>query len=318
MSAAGGLLVASQLGTALDEAIAARVPDLNLVPIPRGIPSVVPPAAIALFATPIHGLQRDSVARPSGWPHSLRWVQLISAGADGYPTWLFDGPVVTCARGPSASPIAEYVIAAIFAGAKRFPDLWIHRREDWRQKNLARVAGSTLGIVGFGAIGQAIAQKAVALDMRVLTLRRTDAPVTLPGVERARDLADILSRSDHLVLAVPSTSLTRGLINQATLEHAKPGLHLINIARGALVQTDAIIPALQQGILSRATLDTTDPEPLPADHPLYTHHSVFLTPHSSMSTPDVIATLADKLADNLNRFRTGSALRDIVDPAHGY
>ncbi|MEJ0047905.1 MAG: hypothetical protein WDN04_18620 [Rhodospirillales bacterium] len=121
--------IASQLGATLDSAIIARVGDVRIVPIPRGIPQDIPPEAVALFATPTHGLkQRGAIERPAGWPHGLQWVQLISAGADGYPTWLFDGPVVTCARGPSAAPIAEYVIGAIFAAAKNFPELWIRMR----------------------------------------------------------------------------------------------------------------------------------------------------------------------------------------------
>jgi phosphoglycerate dehydrogenase-like enzyme len=125
----GGLKIASQLGPVLDNAISARVPDVEIVPIPRGIPSAVPAEADALFAAPIHGLQRFGIPRPPDWPRRLRWVQLISAGSDGYPSWLFDGPVVTCARGPSAAPIAEYVIAAIFAAAKKLPDLFVHRHE---------------------------------------------------------------------------------------------------------------------------------------------------------------------------------------------
>jgi phosphoglycerate dehydrogenase-like enzyme len=313
-----GLLIASQLGAVLDAAVIARVPGVEIVPMQRGIPNDVPDDAQALFAAPVHGLQRSSIPRPPAWPKRLRWVQLISVGADGYPAWLFDGPVVTCARGPSAAPIAEYAIGAIFAAVKNFPDLFVHKHEDWRQNSLGRVAGSTLGIVGFGAIGQAIAKRALALDMRVLGLRRTDAPLGVAGVERAPDLSDILARSDHVVLAMPATDATRGLINRGTLQAAKPGLHLINIARGCLIETDAIIPALEAGLLSRVTLDTTEPEPLPAGHPLYTHRSVFLTPHSSMSTPDIIGTLADKLADNLIRFRRGERLADVVDPVLGY
>jgi phosphoglycerate dehydrogenase-like enzyme len=312
------MLIASQLGAELDGAIAVRAPDVRIVPIARGVPQGVPAEAEALFAAPIHGLQRASIARPAGWPHGLRWIQLISVGADGYPPWLFDGPVVTCARGPSAEPIAEYVIGAIFAAAKGFPDLFVRNHADWRQCRLGRVAGSTLGIVGFGAIGQAIAQKALALGMRVVAQRRTEAPISMAGVERAASLAEMIGRADHLVLALPSTELTRQLINRESLAGAKPGLHLINIARGALVETAALIPALDSGKLSRVTLDTTDPEPLPADHPLYTHPGVFLTPHSSMSTPEVISTLADKLADNLARYRGGGTLADIVDPDRGY
>jgi phosphoglycerate dehydrogenase-like enzyme len=318
MSAAN-LIVASQFGDVLNNALRARVPDISIVPIPRGVPNDLPPGAIALFAAPNFAL-RDvaSAPQPSGWPHRLRWVQLISAGADAYPRWFFDGPIVTCARGPSAEPIAEYTLAAIFAAVKSFPDLWVHAAADWRQKRVGNVAGSTLGIAGFGAIGQALARKALPLGLRVVAWRRTDTPIDIPGVERAADLPDLLRRADHLVLALPATRATKHLITTETLAHAKPGLHLINIARGTLIETDALIPALDQGLLSRVTLDATDPEPLPEHHPLYTHPRVFISPHSSMGTPDVLERLADKVADNVVRFRNQTPLTDIVDIERGY
>jgi phosphoglycerate dehydrogenase-like enzyme len=297
----------------------ARVPDISIVPIPRGVPDDLPHDAIALFAAPNFALRDVATAtQPPGWPHRLRWVQLISAGADAYPRWLFDGPTVTCARGPSAEPIAEYALAAIFAAVKNFPDLWVHAAGDWRQKRVGTVAGGTLGIAGFGAIGQALARKALPFGLRVLAWRRTATPMEIPGVERAADLPDLLRRSDHLVLALPATPATKYLITAAMLAHAKPGLHLINIARGTLIETDALIPALDQGLLSRVTLDATDPEPLPEQHPLYTHPRVFISPHSSMGTPDVLERLADKVADNVVRFRNHTPLTDIVDVERGY
>ncbi len=144
------------------------------------------------------------------------------------------------------------------------------------------------------------------------------SPAVRSALERAADLPDLLRHSDHLVLALPATRATRHLITAATLAHAKPGLHLINIARGTLIETDALIPALDQGLLSRATLDATDPEPLPEQHPLYAHPRVFISPHSSMGTPDVLERLADKVADNVIRFRNNAPLTDIVDIERGY
>jgi phosphoglycerate dehydrogenase-like enzyme len=313
------LTAASQLGDALDAAIAARAPDLRILPLPRGFPAAIDETAEILFAAPTHGLrERPPIPKPPGWPHRLRWIQLVSAGADGYPEWLFDGPPVSCARGPSAGPIAEYVLAAIFAAAKSVPDIWVHDAASWRMRPLGSVAGSTLGIVGFGAVGRAIAAKAVALDMRVLVVRASDAPIDMPGVARAESLAALIAVSDHLVLAAPNTASTRGLIDAALLQRAKPGLHLINIARGALVQTEALVPALDAGLLGRVTLDTTTPEPLPDGHPLYGHRLAFISPHISMMANGVLDTLADKLAGNLARFRSGEAPTDIVDARRGY
>jgi phosphoglycerate dehydrogenase-like enzyme len=313
------LTVASQLGEALDNAIAARVPNIRIIALPRGFPATIPDDAEVLFAFPTHGLrERAPIPKPPAWPHRLRWIQLVSAGADGYPAWLFEGVTVSCARGPSAEPMAEFTIAAIFAAAKSMPDLWVHDLASWRPRNLGSVAGATLGIYGFGAIGRAIAAKAVALGMRVLVVRASDTAIDMEGAERVADIAALAAVSDHLVLAAPNTDSTRGVVDRALLERAKPGLHLINVARGAIVDTDALIPALDGGQLGRVTLDTTDPEPLPANHPLYTHKKAFISPHTSMMTPGVLETLAEKLAGNLARFRAGLTPTDLVDTQRGY
>jgi phosphoglycerate dehydrogenase-like enzyme len=183
---------------------------------------------------------------------------------------------------------------------------------------LGTVSRSTLGIVGFGAVGQALAAKALALGMRVVAIRRSDQPFEIDGVARASNLAELFERSDHVVLAAPSTAHTDYMIDARLLEHAKPGLHLINIARGALIDDAALIAALDSGRVSLATLDSTDPEPLPAGHAYYTHPRVRLSPHTSMATSGALELLTDKLVDNLARYRAGRPLTDIVDIARGY
>jgi phosphoglycerate dehydrogenase-like enzyme len=185
-------------------------------------------------------------------------------------------------------------------------------------RQLGTVAGATLGIFGFGAVGRAIAAKALAIGMRVVAVRGSDAPLGMEGVEQETSLAALVAISDHLVLAAPNTGATRRLLDAAVLARAKPGLHLINIARGAIVDTEALPPALESGLLSRVTLDTTDPEPLPPGHPLYTHPRAFLSAHISMLTPAVMETLTDKLAANLARFCAGETPTDLVDPRRGY
>jgi phosphoglycerate dehydrogenase-like enzyme len=311
--------IASQLGEVLDAALLKRAPDIRIVSLPRGFPAEIPDEATVLFAAPVHGLrERAPIPRPAAWPHRLRWIQLVSAGADGYPDWLFDGVPVSCARGPAGEPMAEYTLAAIFAAAKFLPDLWVRDAASWRMRQLGTVAGATLGIFGFGAVGRAIAAKALALGMRVVAVRGTDAKLGMEGVQQETSLAALLEISDHLVLAAPNTAATRGLLDAAMLARAKPGLHLINVARGAIVDTEALLPALESGLLSRVTLDTTDPEPLPPGHPLYTHPRAFLSAHISMLTPAVMETLTDKLAANLARFRAGQTPTDIVDPRRGY
>ena len=238
-------------------------------------------------------------------------------GIDFYPDWLFEGPVVTSARGSSAVALAEFALAAMLAAAKRLPDIWIDGPERWTPTPLTLIEGQTLGLVGFGSIGEALAPRARALGMEVLAARRSDRPITAPGVERV-DLATLFARSDHVVLAAPATAQTEHLVNAALLAHAKPGLHLINVARGALIDDDALLAALDDGRVSQASLDVTHPEPLPAGHRYYSHPRVRLSPHTSVHTPQTRINLAAKFAENLDRYRQGAPLADVVDPSRGY
>lgn len=250
----------------------------------------------------------------------VRWVQLSGTGIDGAPAELFERvPVVTCARGASAVPISEYVLAVMLAFVKRLPEFWISEPpRSWNFQRMGTLAGRTVGIVGFGGIGRAVARRALAFDMDVVVVRRTDAPIDLPGVRRAASVADMLPELDHLVLAAPATANTEHLVDADALARVKPGLHLVNIARGALVDQDALRVALDDGRVACASLDVMTPEPLPAGHWLYSHPAVRLTPHSSWANPDLLDTSIALFVANLERFRDGEPLVDVVDPALGY
>jgi phosphoglycerate dehydrogenase-like enzyme len=154
--------------------------------------------------------------------------------------------------------------------------------------------------------------------MRVVATRRTSRPSPAPGIEVLDSLAAVAEQADHLVVAAPSTAATRHLIGDAVLRAVKPGVHLINIARGALVDQDALLAALDDGRVARATLDVVDPEPLPAGHPLYTHPRVFITPHVSWSSPRLWDRWTDNFVNNLRRYVAGQPLLDIVDRELGY
>jgi phosphoglycerate dehydrogenase-like enzyme len=189
---------------------------------------------------------------------------------------------------------------------------------EWKQGPLGRVFGSTVGIVGLGAIGQAVAQRALALGTRVTAVRRRPLPSEIAGVELLDDIRDVVASADHLVLSIPATDATRKLIDGDLLAHARPTAHVINIARGSVLDQDALIRALDAGRLGFATLDVTDPEPLPADHPLWRHSLVRLTPHVSSNYTLVRHVLFDKVAASLDRFARGEAPSDLVDPVEGY
>lgn len=311
------LIVASQFDPGVNALLAQRT-GLAVRDVAPGPLTELPPGADVLFALPApKGQSLHDVPAPRGWS-DVQWVQLASVGIDYYPDWLFDGPVVTSARGTASIAIAEYVLAAIFTAAKRIPEIWLEQAGDWRRIQLGLVQGTTLGLYGFGSIGQALAQRAQALGIKVIALRRSDAPFEVDGVERVDSLEQLVARSDHLVLAAPSTADTRHAINRATLARAKPNLHLINIARGNLVDHLALLEALDEGQLALATLDVTDPEPLPAGHAFYRHPRVRLSPHISPSTDQIVPALIDKFVLNLDRFRSGQPLADVVDTARGY
>jgi len=314
------LVVASQLEPDFNAGLAALPFAPTVVPAPAGEPWQAAAQADVLVVRPSPEWRalRDK-APPPAWPGKLRWVCSASAGIDFYPPWLLDAPLVTCGRGTASDEIADYVIAAIYLRAKDLAGAAIRSAADWRFVPLGRFAGSTVGVVGLGAIGQAVAQRAVALGARVAAVRRGSAgAVTLDGVELLDSVAAVVGQADHIVVSVPATPETRHLFDRALLEKVKPGAHLINVARGSIVDQDALIAALDAGRLAFATLDVTDPEPLPDGHPLYLHPQVRLTPHISSNYQAVRHRLLEKLSRDLTRFAQGEQPSDVVDPVRGY
>lgn len=249
----------------------------------------------------------------------VRWVHTLGTGVDRFPLHLIDGQVLSCSRGASAVPISEWVLACMLAAEKRLPEAWIHEPpEHWNFFELGGLHGRTLGLVGLGGIGSAVADRALPFGMTVVAYRRTDAPAHRPDVEVTPSLESVLGRADHLVLTAPATAETRHLLNGETLARVKPGVHLVNIARGSLVDQDALRVALDDGRVSLASLDTVDPEPLPKDHWLYTHLAVRLSPHISWSMPGATDLLAELFIANLRRFVSDEPLDGVVDVAAGY
>jgi len=250
---------------------------------------------------------------------SVEWVHVLGAGVDGFPFDALGERTLTCSRGAAATAIAEWVMAAMLAYAKELPESWISAPpERWNAASLGTLSGATLGLVGLGAIGTAIARRALPFDMEVVAFRRTAGPAPVEGVAVLPELATLVGRSDHVVVGAPATTHTRHLLDAAAFAAMKPGAHLVNIARGSLVDQEALRRALDDGIVSRATLDTVEPEPLPVGHWLYTHPAVRLSPHISWSSPDTMVRTVALFVENLGRFRSGAALKDTVDPVAEY
>lgn len=314
------VVIASQMEEAFNAALRTHPAQPTVIAAPEATPWDAAGDADVLLARPSpawRGLRQ--APRPDTWPGRLKWVYSASAGIDFYPPWLLEAPLVTCGRGVASDEIADYVMAAIYLQAKDLEAVRARSLAEWKQAPLGRVPGSVIGIVGLGAIGEAVARRGLALGAGVVAARRRrHLPTGVAGVELLDALEDVVAAADHLVLALPATDATRRLIGADVLARAKPTLHLVNVARGSVLDQDALIAALDAGRLGFATLDVTDPEPLPADHPLWRHPRVRLTPHISSNYTLVRGVLLEKVNQNLDRFVRGEALADVVDPVAGY
>lgn len=249
----------------------------------------------------------------------VRWVHVYGTGVEAFPMDALGDRTLTCSRGASAVPIAEWTLAVMLAAEKKLPETWVHAPPaTWNIASLGGLQGRTLGLVGLGGIGQAVATRALAFGMRVVAIRRSDAPSPVAGVEMARSLGALLAESDHLVLAAATTGATRGLLGAGAFAQVKRGVHLVNVARGELVDHDALRAALDDGRVGLASLDCVDPEPLPAGHWLYAHPRVRLSPHVSWSGPDAFDRLIAPFVENLRRWRAGEPLLHRVDRSLGY
>lgn len=263
---------------------------------------------------------------PTGTPNladvlvrGVRWVHAYGTGVNGFPFELLQGVPFTCSRGASATAISEWVIAVLLEAEKRLLEHWLSAPPPvWHRADLGTLAGRQLALVGFGGIAQAIARRALPFEMRVRALRRSRAPSELAGVEMASDLPSLLRDADHVVIAAPETKATHHLFDDAAFACLKPGAHLVNIARGGLVDQEALRRALESGQVGRATLDCVEPEPLSEGHWMYTHPRVRVSAHISWSGSDSNAVILERFLENLDRFERGVPLAYLVDPGEGY
>lgn len=260
--------------------------------------------------------EREALGRSLG---RTRWVHVMAAGVDGFPFDLLEGRTLTCSRGATAPAIAEFVLAAMLAFEKDLPGQWITEPPaQWGAGRLGGLTGRTLGLVGLGAIGSEVARRARAFDMEVTALRRTAGDSPVEGVTMVGELGDLLAAAEHLVVAAPATAATHHLLGPEAFATMKRGVHLVNVSRGTLIDQDALLAALDQGVVAMASLDVTDPEPLPEGHWLYRHPRTRISPHVSWSSRDTVSRTIGIFIENLHRYRRGEPLHGVVDPVHGY
>ncbi len=254
---------------------------------------------------------------------SIEWMHSFAAGVEHVLPELsecgYDG-TITNSAGIHAEPIAEWVILMMLAHAKKLPELLEHQRNrEWKGERGEELGGKTLGIVGVGGIGNAIARRARGLDMEVIGTRTSGKPTEhIPEMLTPDRLHEMLPRCDYVVVATPLTSKTEGLIGEPELRAMKPEAVILNIARGRVVQTDALVRALSDGWIAGACLDVTDPEPLPSDHPLWNAPGAIVTAHTSGSSPRSMDRVVGFFCENLGLWLEGKPLRNVVDPEREY
>jgi len=255
----------------------------------------------------------------------VRWVHSSSAGVDTllFPALVASPAPLTNSRGLFSAPLGEFALGAILFFAKGLRRMVGSQAAGrWDPFDPELVAGKTLGIVGCGDIGHAVAQRAHALGMKIIAVRRRPercrGDPLMHAVFPPEARREMLAASDYVVAAAPLTPETRGLIGEAELRAMKPSAVLINIGRGPVIDEPALVRALEERWIRGAALDVFQQEPLPAGHPFYRLENLLLSPHCADHTPGWMDRAMEFFLENFERFRQGEPLRNIVDKSLGY
>lgn len=258
--------------------------------------------------------------------HRLRWIHSRSAGLEQtlFPELVESDVILTNGSGVFSPSLGEFTLAAILYFAKDFRRMIRNQMAGvWEQFDVRMVSGQTVGIVGYGSIGRAIAARVRALEMKVLTLRRNGSqqPQENPPIDQVygrENLAEMLPQCDYVAVSLPLTEQTQGLIGDPELAVMKKDAVLINVGRGSTVDERALIKALSENRIRGAGLDVFDQEPLPQGHPFYSMENVLLSPHCADHTHDWLDNASRFFLAQLERFRSGQRLLNVVNKRLGY
>ncbi|WP_411676247.1 D-2-hydroxyacid dehydrogenase [Caproicibacter sp.] len=269
------------------------------------------------------GMPRRSILK---YASNLEWLQLLSAGADLYtkPGVLPDGVTLTNATGAYGKSMSEYMICSVLSLLLDFPHYRDNQRQHlWKSSGKSRhVLGTTALVVGLGNIGSEFAKRYKTLGGKVIGVKRTpgEKPDYLDELYTADRLDELLPRADVVTLSLPSTGETQHLFGKEKIGLMKPDAVLVNVGRGTAVDTDALSEALYAGKLYGAALDVTDPEPLPAEHPIWDAPNTIITPHISggWDARENFERVFEIICTNLSRYFENKPLINIVDLSTGY
>ncbi|QNO36907.1 D-2-hydroxyacid dehydrogenase [Protaetiibacter sp. SSC-01] len=281
-------------------------------------------SADVLFGVPDQSgraLGRTVAANPG-----LQWVHTIPAGggqqvrAARLAEADLERIVFTTSAGVHATPLAEFAVFGVLAGAKRLPWLLgMQRDKKWGPREpLHSLAETTVLVVGLGAIGRLTASKLTALGCRVVGVHRREVEADVERIVPVERFAEAASEADAIVLALPGTEATRGMLSAEVLASVKPGATVVNVGRGTTVDEPALIEALQDGRVGLAVLDVTAVEPLPEESPLWELPNVVLAPHTAAISPHEPRLIAELFAENARRFLDGEPLLNVVNTREFY
>ncbi len=316
------LLIPQALAPLIEPRLSEMAPDLEVVRFdntgePEG--DVRDVTMLLRWWTPVSALRRVLAAAPN-----VRWIHTPSAGVEHLliPEILERDIVLTNSAGAHAIPIAEFVMMYILNHAKRAFDLKALAPEEWDRSEempIDELFERTILIIGYGNIGSEVAKRARAFGMRVLASRRRPQPAAdVDLMVGEHGWRDVLPQADYVVIATPLTAATRGMFDADAFRRMKPTAYLINIARGQIVDTEALLEALHSGRIAGAALDALPIEPLPPDHPLWKAPNVWITPHISYASPRTRERMIDLFFENLRRYLNGEPLLNVVDKEAGY
>lgn len=283
--------------------------------------SLAPQADIILHAS----FSAERIREVMPLARSAKWVHALSAGVDTVltPEMLAHPSVLTNGRGAYARPLGEWVMGAALFFAKQFRARLQEQAEGvWRQADVDELHGRTMGIIGYGEIGRACAERARPFGMRIVGVRRrSELSQSDPLLDRCGGLdriEELIRESDYLVLATPFTASTAGMIGAAQIAWMKPSAVLINVGRGTVVDEAALVVALRERRILGAALDVFAQEPLPPGHPLFSLDNVLLSPHTADRTPGWLDRAMQVFTRNLEAWLSGGDLVNIVDKQAGY
>jgi phosphoglycerate dehydrogenase-like enzyme len=257
----------------------------------------------------VPGSEEPCVIEALGRMPKLRVIQTLSAGVDWLLPAVPEGVTLCDARGTRDGPVAEWVFGAILASLKRFGDARDSQRaHEWRWREPGELAGKTVMILGYGSIGLTVERLLVASEAEVIRVARH----ARPGVHAVDELASLLGLADIVVVLLPLTAATEGLLDREMLGCMREGALLVNAARGPIVDTEALLELLQSGRI-RAALDVTEPEPLPAEHPLWDAPGLLITPHFAGDTLGAERRAFAFVGKQVRRYVRGEPLVNVVE-----